>query len=186
MKLRRGFKTEAEEYAEEFRVEMSLPIDGPLCPFQLAEYLAIPVVKLSELPDLPPACLDRCFSGQSEFSATTVNDGPYRMIVHNDSHHPHRQNSNVMHEIAHVLLGHPSRPPLTGDGCRHFDSMMEREANELGFTLLVPKRAALRVVETRIPTTAACMVYGVSPQLLNYRISITDVRGWAANRRRLR
>lgn len=185
MKLRWGLKTEAEEYAEEFRVELSLQIDGALCPFQLAQHLEVPVFGLSKLPGLPTACLDHCLDeGQSEFSAMTVNDGPYRMIVHNDFHHPHRQNSNVMHEIAHIILGHPPRPPLTGDGCRHFDSVLEREANELGFTLLVPKRAALRVVEERIPTNVACALYGVSPQLLNYRISITDARGWAANRRR--
>src|SRR5436305_9337672 len=107
MKLRRGFKTEAEAYAEEFRTELSLQIDGALCPFELAKYLDIPVVGLSELPDLPANCLDHCIGeGQSEFSAMTVNDGSYRMIVHNESHHPYRQNSNVMHEIAHILLGH--------------------------------------------------------------------------------
>ena len=80
---------------------------------------------------------------------------------------------------------HPPRPPLSGDGCRHFDSVMEREANELGFALLVPKRAALRIVEKRIPTQLACAAYGVSPKLLSYRIQITDVRRWAVHRRRL-
>jgi len=185
MKLRRGFKTEAEEYAEEFRLELSLPVDGALCPFQLATHLEVPVVGVSDLPDLPPFCSAWCFvEGQSEFSATTVNDGSFRMIVHNDSHNPYRQNSNVMHEIAHILLGHPPRPPVAGDGCRHFDPVMEREANELGFALLVPKRAALRIVETRMPTQLACATYGVSHQLLTYRIRITDVRRWAVNRRR--
>src|SRR4029077_3030660 len=103
---RRGFKTEAEEYAEEFRSELSLPVDGALCPFQLATYLEVPVVGVSELPDLAPSCLAWCSNGgQSEFSATTVNDGSFRLVVHNDSHGPYRQNSNVMHEIAHILLG---------------------------------------------------------------------------------
>jgi Zn-dependent peptidase ImmA (M78 family) len=185
MRLRWGFKTEAEEYAEEFRTELELAIDGPLCPFRLASHLEIPVLSLSQLPDLPQKQLEYIQgTGQSEFSATTVNEGTYRLIVHNDSHHPYRQNSNVMHEIAHILLGHPPRPPVAGDGCRQFDPVLEKEANELGFALLIPKRAALRIIESRMGMELACATYGVSAQLLRYRISITNAKGWADNRRR--
>jgi Zn-dependent peptidase ImmA (M78 family) len=187
MKLRRGFRTEAEQYAEEFRTELGLAIDGPLDPFQLAAHLGIPVVPLSELPDLDPACL-RFFLGdwQSMFSATTVVDGTYKMIIHNDAHHPYRRHSNVMHEIAHILLGHPPRPPLMHDGCRHFDANNENEANELGFTLLIPRHAALRIIEQRIDFRRASINYGVSKQLLEYRIRITNANSWAANRKRFR
>ncbi len=185
MKLRRGFKKEAEEYAEEFRRELHIPATGPLCPFRLAEHLEIPVVGLTTLSDLEPSHLKHAVGeGQSIFSATTVVDGCYCMIIHNDSHHPFRQNSNVMHEIAHILLGHPPRPPLVGDSCRNFDTTSEREANELGFTLLIPKRAALRVVESRMPIDEACEYYGVSAKLLRYRIDVTDVKRWASNRRK--
>jgi len=53
MRLRRGFKTEAEEYAEEFRTELELDIDGPLCPFRLASHLEIPVVAVSNCRTCP-------------------------------------------------------------------------------------------------------------------------------------
>lgn len=185
MRLRWGFKTEAEEYAEEFRAELDLEIDGPLCPFRLASHLEVPLLPLSQLANFSRKYLEYFQGGgQSEFSATTVNDGSYRLIVHNDSHHPYRQNSNVMHEIAHILLGHPPRPPVKGDGCRHFDPLLEKEANELGFVLLVPKRAALRIIETQMGMESACATYGVSSKLLRYRISITNAKGWADNRRR--
>jgi hypothetical protein len=185
MKLRRGFKREAEAYAEEFRAELNLEADGPLCPFQLAAHLEIPVVALSQLPGLPAEYLRYCRTvGQSVFSATTINDGTFKMIVHNDFHHPHRQNSNVTHELAHILLGHPPKPPLIENTCRNFEPMLEREASELGFTLLIPKRAALRIVESGMGTDAASNTYGVSRTLLFYRIRITDAKRWADNRRR--
>jgi Zn-dependent peptidase ImmA (M78 family) len=73
---------------------------------------------------------------------------------------------------------------MTGDGCRNFDSVSEKEANELGFMLLIPRWAALRIVEMRIPLESACIEYGVSSSLLNYRIRITNAPGWARNRGR--
>ena len=170
------------------RLELQLPNDDPLDPSRLAAHLAIPVVPLSEVIGLNPRHL-RYFrdKGQSEFSATTVvDDDGFKMIAHNDAHKPYRQNSNIMHEIAHIVLGHPPRPPLMEDNCRHFDPVCEGEASELGFTLLVPKRAALRIVETRMEIDTACAAYGVRPSLLEYRIRITNAAGWAANRRRFR
>lgn len=92
----------------------------------------------------------------------------------------------MMHEIAHILLGHAPRPPLMDDGCRHFDPKSEKEASELGFTLLVPKHAALRIVEKRVDLRRACLIYGVSKQLLTYRIRITNATRWAENRREFR
>jgi Zn-dependent peptidase ImmA (M78 family) len=187
MKLRRGFRKESEEYAEEFRTELGIPTDGPLDPFRLAEHLAIPVVALSELSGVDPACL-RFFlnDGQSMFSATTVVDGTYKMIFHNDAHHPYRRHSNIMHEIAHILLGHVARPPLMDDRCRNFDPTCEAEASELGFTLLISRRAALRIVEARLDIQTSCDHYGVSASLLKYRLRITNANRWADNRRKYR
>ena len=183
MKLRQGFRKEAQEYADEFRSELSLRRHDPLDPMVLAEHLGIPVHALSEHPTIPEQ-LKRYFRdlGNSDFSATTLADGTYREIVHNDFQHPNRQRSNISHEISHIILGHPPRPPLASEGCRNFDPTMEKEASELGFTLLVPKYAALYAVEKFSDLTAACEFYGVSPSLLQYRIRITNARSWARNR----
>ena len=43
VKLRRGFRKEAEEYAAEYRKELNLAEHDPLDPFDLAEHLLIPV-----------------------------------------------------------------------------------------------------------------------------------------------
>ena len=49
--LRRGFKKEANEYAKEFRQELGLRAHDPLCPWKLAEHLAIPVKPLCHIKD---------------------------------------------------------------------------------------------------------------------------------------
>ena len=115
-KLRRGFRTEAEDYAIEFRTELGLARHAPLAATALAELLGIPVKGISEIPDIDPAVLNYYrMAGNSEFSATSLCDGSYREIVHNDFQHANRQNSSIMHEIAHIILGHPPKPPLMED-----------------------------------------------------------------------
>lgn len=185
MRLRRGFRREAEEYAQEFRAELGLRDYDPLDPRLLAEHLGICVHALSKQPDVPEAVKEHfARGGNSDFSATTLADGTYREIIHNDFQHPNRQNSNIIHEISHILLGHPPRPPMRNDSCMNFDASMEKEASELGFTLLVPKVAALYTVENCRDLQAACRFYGVSLSLLQYRIRITNANGWAINRAR--
>lgn len=183
-KLRRGFVKESEEYAIEFRQELGLVEHAPICPYALAEHLEIPVTPLSDHPTIPDE-VKRHFSGKgSKFSAVTLAHGTYREILHNDYQHPNRCVSSIMHEIAHIVLGHPPKPPILEDACRSFDPIMEKEANELGFTILVPKPAALFAIETFRDRRQAAMHYGVSQMLLNYRIRKTNAEGWSLNRRR--
>jgi len=185
VKLRRGFKKEAEEYSKELRLELGLQVHNPINPMILATHLCVPVYELSSHPLISDEVkIYFATAGSSDFSATTLPDGTYRAILHNDYQHINRQNSNITHEIAHILLGHPPKPPMICDSCRNFDPVMEREANELGFILLVPKVAALFAVEAIGNIDRAALHYGVSRSLMSYRIKITDVRRWAANRAR--
>lgn len=181
--LRRGFRKEAEEYAGEFREELGLDEHQPLDPFILAEHLDIPVHALSKHPTIPYD-IKRHFhdSGNSMFSAITLVDGTYNEIIHNDFQHPNRQRSNITHELAHIILGHPPKPPLLNGSCRNFEPLLEKEASELGFTLLVPKQATLYAIEGFSRLLDAAEYYGVSQELLRYRIRITNANGWARNR----
>ena len=184
-KLRRGFRKEAEEYALEFREELGLDGHATLDPFRLADHLGIPVHALSEYPTIPDDT-KRYFkgAGSSIFSATTLVDGIYNEIIHNDFQHPNRQHSNITHELAHIILGHPPKLSILNGSCRDFDPSLEQEANELGCTLLVPKTAALYAIEGFSSLRDAAAYYGVSQDLLKYRIRITNAKVWAKNRRK--
>lgn len=182
-KLRRGFRKEAEEYAAEFRTELGLTNVAPLSAIQLATHLEIPVTELSKVNGISSEVVRYYHgAGADEFSATSLCDGTYREIIHNDSHHPNRQNSSIMHEVSHILLGHPPKPPLMENSCRHFDPTAEFEANQLAFTLLVPKPAALFAYERFATTSEAAVFFGVSNAVMVHRIRITDVVRWAQNR----
>jgi Zn-dependent peptidase ImmA (M78 family) len=187
LRHRQGFVKESEEYALEFRKELNLSEHAPLNPFLLAEFLCVPVIALSEHPTITrERKIQFSTKWRDEFSAATLAHGTRREIVHNDSHHHYRQNSNIAHELAHIILGHPPKPPMLTDGCRNFDKLLEREAHDLGFALLVPRPAALYAVEEISNTRQACEHFGVSEPLLTFRIRKTDARRWAQNRARKR
>lgn len=177
MRLRRGFKSEANGIALEIRNELELLPTDPLDPLKLAEHLAIPVIPLSAFKRQAPTMV-RQFErvDRSAFSALTVFDGTARIIVHNDSHTAGRQASNVAHEISHGLLLHPPRPALDGGGCRDWDHEQEDEANWLAGALLVPDEAAMVIVRRRLSVGDAARLYGVSESMMTFRLNVTAAR----------
>ena len=102
----------------------------------------------------------------------TVPCGMHTAIVHNDSHHPHRQGSNICHELSHCFLGHKSTPPLAKDGERTRDGAAEEEANFLSGVLLLPNAAAVHVVGAGLLTQAQ-RLYGISGPMLSFRLRMS-------------
>jgi Zn-dependent peptidase ImmA (M78 family) len=180
MKLRRGFKTEANSYAREFRTELGKKPHEPLCPWQLAELLEIPILKLRDLyDDAEEAVSDLITIAQDEFSAVSVFNRRKRLIVHNDSHHPYRQAANIAHELSHAVLMHPPTPPFNDDGKRNYSAeikSLEEEANWLGPALLISEEAALHIVTQKIGSHQAAQLYGVSEKLINMRINVIGAK----------
>lgn len=169
MAFRRGFKAEADRISLRVREQMGLCAVDPLDPAKVCAHFDIVLLKLSELN-----CNASAFLGahSSSFSAMTVPYGLQTAIVHNDSHHPYRQRSNICHELAHLFLGHQSAPPLTEAGERVRDGGIEAEANFLSGTLLIPNEAARHIVRRRLQMTAQNM-YGVSQPMLDYRLRVS-------------
>lgn len=168
MSFRRGFKAHANRIAVRVREKMGLAPTDPIDPFEVCEQFGIKVIRLR---DLDPASRF-LFDEVSAFSAVTVPCGIDTAIVHNDSHHPNRQRSNVSHELAHCFLGHECTPPLTEDGERTRDGTVEAEANFLAGSLLIPNEAALFIVSSGLMSEAQ-RLYGVSKQMLTYRLRVS-------------
>jgi 8-oxo-dGTP pyrophosphatase MutT (NUDIX family) len=174
MAYRRGFKSEANATAREVREELGLTALDRLDPLSLAAYLEVPVVPLSDYGDDAPFAL-RHFSEVEigAFSAGTIFDGPRRTIVHNDSHSHGRQASNVTHELGHALLLHDPTPALDDHGCRLWNQNIEDEAQWLAGALLVTEDAALWIARGGASISAAATKFGVSGQMINYRLNVT-------------
>ena len=175
--MKRGFKTEAKEIAREVRGDLGIGMTDPLDPWRLGELLEIPVFRLSDFRGSAEGAF-RYFSeaGQSVFSAVTIFDGNRRLIVHNDSHSSARQASNVCHELAHGLLLHTPTPAFDDQGCRYWNKEIEEEANWLSGVLLVPDEAAIAVVKNGMDLDQAALYYGVSVQMMKFRINVSGAR----------
>ena len=174
MTLRRGFKAEAASLAKEVRRELGLTPFAPLDPFGLAQHLEIPVLALSELETTIGGADFFLTEDPDSFSAVTVFDGSRRMIAYNDSHSKARQNSDLSHELSHGLLLHEPAPALDlARGCRILNSATEEEADWLAGELLVTKEMALAVARGKFAKHEAQLRFGVSPQMLRWRMNMT-------------
>jgi Zn-dependent peptidase ImmA (M78 family) len=178
--FRRGFKTWAEEIALRVREKLNLPAEAPADPCQIAELLSVPVLGPNELPDLPSDCKHRLATEHSDtWSAITVASGKHHLIVLNTRHAPARRNSDLAHELAHLILGHePSMmfvTPASGTALRTHNKEQEDEATWLAGCLLLPRDALLAIRRRRLSNEDACREYSVSPAMLRFRLNASGV-----------
>lgn len=175
MKLRRGFKTEANTYAREIRADVGLAADAPICPFVTAEHLGVPVFKLSSYGSELP--LETAYLSKKDrkigFSAMTACLGKHRAIIYNDYLPITRSHADIMHEISHIMLMHPPHRLSSDTGGRHYDNELEDEANWLGPALLVSEEAALTIAQRGLGARNAAKLYQVSPSLMQMRLNVT-------------
>lgn len=182
--FRRGFKTEADATARELRAELGLGTVQPLSVFALAAHLEIPVVPVSSFGVQRFVRYFRT-TGLEEFSAATVFlTATERVIVYNDHHAVTRQQTDVGHECAHGLLLHPARPAFALGGCRQVDDECEREAHWLAGVLLIPNDAAPWIVREDLTVAEAAEHFGVSKDLVTWRINMSGARTIVARMRK--
>lgn len=178
MGLRRGFKTEAEWYAQDVRKDLSLRAWDPVCPRRMAQHLDHKVIELSAFEATHPSdirILRQC-TGPKGFSAVTLHKGSLRLIVLNDGHTAARQAADIAHELAHALLHHRPLPLDNETGVRAFNPVDEEEAKWLGPTLLVPSPAAVVITRRGDTDQVAARGYGVSVELMRMRLNATGAR----------
>ena len=169
MSFVRGFKARADRIAVEIREKIGLSPTDPLDVETVCDHMDIDVIRMTSLPcDTSELC-----GVQNDcFSAMLVYAGMRLAIVHNDTHHPHRQRSNICHELSHCFLGHKACHLINDDGGRVHNGDMEAEANYLAGALLLPREAARHILDNGLLSSARS-IYGVSRPMLDYRMRIT-------------
>ena len=178
--MKRGFKAEAERIATDTRLELGLRRTDRLDPMNLAKHLEIPVLTMTELLSHCNGSADfvdyLSYTEPDSFSAVTIFVRKFRrMIVHNETHHPHRQASNISHEISHTLLEHAPTAIVGSNGQRFWNSEMEQEATWLGAALLVPRQGALQLARDGATATEIAAHYAVSESLCSWRVAQTGI-----------
>jgi len=186
---RYGFKKQAEDLALAVRRAMGLSWRDCLDPRALAEYVGIPVYELEELVavGMPEDSLRHLLGrGKSEFSAALFQRNSTKLIVANPVHSRGRQASNIVHEVAHLLLKHEPTAAVIEAGCRRWDAMMEREADWLAGELLVPRQAALDIARSGVDVEMCAQHYGISVAMMKWRLNHSGARKQAQRERAAR
>ena len=185
MSLPYGFKAIANRIAIGLRSQLGVASQAPINVHALAAHLGISIVPLSVFQEW---CAEQVTQltkrNGGEFSASLISFGDgRRMVIVNDDHSPARQNSNIAHEIGHTLLAHPLEVLSSMIGCRDFDPDLENEANHFAGYLLVPNQAAWSIVKSEMAIEIAQTTYGVSRQMLDWRLNMSGARSQNQSRR---
>jgi Zn-dependent peptidase ImmA (M78 family) len=178
--LRKGFKSEAERKAEFYRAELKLSKFAPLDAFKLAEHLDVLVAGISEV--LPASEIKKLnkSSSQDKFSALlmkNVDNDP--LIIHNDSDSKFRQQSNIMHELAHFICGHEIPEEIINlnlpGNLRYFNQVHEEEAKYLGSCLQITKVGLLWKTKHRHTLEEISEYYCASIDMVRFRLNASGV-----------
>lgn len=178
--LRHGFKAQSERRSVEIRKRFGLQSDAPLNARQVAAAYGIVVWTEADIEGVSHDDLVQLtVTDPDSWSAFTMRVGEKHLIVVNSSQSTPRQNSVIMHELSHILLGHElTSAGLTAEG--HFvptsyDQDQEDEADWLAGTLLLPRPALLRIRSLGLTDSQAQASYQVSDQMLKWRLRMTGV-----------
>lgn len=180
--LIRGFKAKAERISLDYRDKLGVHACAPLCAFKLAKYLNIAIYgatefvtdKMELLKLEGKECEDYGWS-----ALTMLTKVGSQIIIHNNFHSPARQQSNIMHEIAHVICEHNVKLPPVGItlplGMRNFDKQQEDEAIYLGATLQLSRPCLLWAKKRKMTNAEIANYYNASLEMVNFRIVSTGV-----------
>jgi len=113
------------------------------------------------------------------WSAVTLVVGKSVVVILNSSHSTGRQSSDLMHELSHRILGHETHDMDASPAgimlLSGYDKKQEEEADWLSGCLLLPRQALVSIKSIYPDLADAAQVYGVSKQMLKYRLDMTGV-----------
>ena len=187
MALRRGFKAESERLAKDIWSAMRLTPDHPMDAVELAKHLGCTVRRADALVDIGK--LRELLQIQKDaFSACTFKlpDDRYA-VVYNPLVSHGRRNSDVAHEVAHIVLDHSfSRLERLGDvAFLAGDKQQEEEAAWFSGCLLLPRFALIHDLRKRRKPVTIARNRMLSKKMVDYRVRVTGVaRQLAAERSR--
>ncbi|MDX2001489.1 MAG: ImmA/IrrE family metallo-endopeptidase [Chitinophagales bacterium] len=178
-KFKHGFKSWAERKSISTRAEMGLSPHDFLCAFELSKHLKIPIFTPNDIDGLSKENLSNLLGeGSTKWSAAVIVSGITSFcIIHNPTHSVQRQQSNIMHEIAHILCGHSLAQANANSTLntlmREYNKEQENEADWLGSCLQLPRQALIWSLHRHLGPKEISEKYSASIQMVNYRIGIT-------------
>lgn len=177
-KFKRGFKKWAEDSSIEYRVKLGLRPSDPLPCDSLAEHLGVSVMVPDNFIGFNVDLLN-LLNTNDNWSALSykINGTPY--IVHNKLHVGARRESDVMHELAHLICRHQMGMMEHEDhklALRKYDEAQEAEAEWLGGCLQLPRIALyFKKVQLGMDIPGIATLFNASEQMVRYRLGVTGL-----------
>ncbi|GGH42574.1 hypothetical protein GCM10007423_39280 [Dyadobacter endophyticus] len=109
----------------------------------------------------------------TQFSAMATIIGEHRIIIFNELNSIARQESDIMHELAHVICEHPGN--CLSQKLRKYDPQHENEAIWLGATIQIPEAGLFQLVREGRTNQQIADNYGSSLQMATYRRNILGI-----------
>jgi len=114
------------------------------------------------------------FDSSSLWSGATFQCNDSQIIIYNDLHAIVRQESTIMHEIAHVICGHYENISTasidSGILLREHNQQHEDEANWLGACLQLPRQGLLWALKKGMSENAIAEHFKASLKMTKYRL----------------
>lgn len=168
------FKRWCEAIATEQRHLLDLRAFDRLSAYQLATHLGATILTPDQLPSLDQQHLEVLLASDT-WSAAVICQSPLQ-IVHNPRHAVACRESNLMHELGHVLLKHPMIGFDSRTGLPLRRSQDEKEATYLGGCLQIPYRGLLWAVQREMTLPQITENFGASEEMVLFRSNAVGVR----------
>lgn len=177
--FKRGFKAEAERLSEHYRSQLKNSKFDPLDAFALANHLDVPIVTVKSLfegNESHPAFSK--LSDTNKFSAMWMpNEDGDKIILHNDNHSIKRQQSNLMHELSHIIRKHevPENWAILCKqlGLHYYNKEHEDEAKYLGACLQISKPGLLWALKRNYSESQISDYFNASEEMVRFRLNIS-------------
>lgn len=177
--LRRGFKSQSEKRSISLRRQLGLTEVAPLHARAVAAHMGVKIWSAADVPNVDAAALALLTRDDAGWFGITLRVSNHFLVIYNPAQSARRINSVVMHELAHIMLGHELTDARTSSGGSlvptNYDTDQEMEANWLGGTLLLPRPALLWIRAQRMTNEEAARHFIVSMEMLTWRIRMTGV-----------
>lgn len=177
--MRYGFKAEAERISIGARELLGLNADDPIDPWAYAAARGVVVLDMDKLK-LETRHRDQLLVRDNEsWSGLTLKLDDRFFVVINPTHQMGRQRNTLMHEIAHIHLGHtPARVDFSTSGMMLLSDYpvdQEDEADWLASAILIPRDSLYSLRRAGKNSEDIASIFGVSKQLADWRIRMTGV-----------
>lgn len=139
----------------------------------LAKHFKATIFTPETVPNAEPEQI-KILSNSDNWSAGIIKNSPL-WIVHNSRHALTRQESNLMHEFAHVILKHKmvGYDPKTGLPQRRQQD--EDEAVYLGGCLQISRRGLLWAKQRKMTTSQIALHFNASEEMVRFRSNVNSI-----------